>query len=137
MRKHYLAIRLQQRQRRKTILLIGLSTEVNQIGQFGRGHLKSCVREGLVRLGDNAMIGQHRVRDHSYLALGHMASDTIVSRYCFLPSLWRGAATVLRVTDQAFFAKVGSGAFPRRLHVRVVATDAAHLASAASIALAK
>ncbi len=78
-----------------------------------------------------------RVGDGLDVALRHMAADAVIGRLS-LHSRCQGQLTALvRMATEAFARKVGRRLFARRLHMRIVASDASHATGTRAIALAQ
>src|ERR1700693_5027904 len=83
------------------------------------------------------MVGKNRMRDHGYVPLGHVAVRTIIRRIFPLPDCQRHNATFLRMAGKTFLPEIGGGFLSSRLHMRIVAANAAEFALAVPVTLAK
>src|SRR4051812_41383399 len=137
MGEHDLPIRLKQRKWRRRIAFVPRCTQVNQIGKLRRRHLESSLRERLLRRPHDAVVGEHRVRDHLHVALRHVASDTIVGRTLFLTRHQRERAALFGMAGQAALAGIVRSFRCNRVCMRGVTSDAAQLTFAAAITLAQ
>ncbi len=85
MRQHNLAIRLQQCQRRRHILLCRIGAEMNQVGKLRGCHVERNIGKWFFSFGNDAMIGENGVGDHRHVPLGHMAARAVIGRRLVLP----------------------------------------------------
>ena len=88
-------------------------------------------------LGNDSVVGEHRMRDHGYIPLRHVAACAIIGRRLVLSQRERQSTAFLGVAGKAFLSKVFRRVYERRLHVRIVATDATQSSTAPQITLAE
>src|SRR5438445_13436217 len=137
MRQDDLSISLQLRQKGRCVLLCRICAQMDQVRKLRSGHVEGSVWKCFLGLGNDSVVGEYRMRDDSYIPLRHVAACAIIGRRLVLPQRERQSTAFLGVAGKAFLSKVFRRVSGRRLHVRIVATDATQSSTASQITLAE
>src|ERR1700722_2070063 len=132
----FFPVSLEQRRRRHVVRLPRNRIYVDEARSWQRRFERNFRKRFVGRWG-YAMVGKTRVGDGKRGSLRHVAICTGVCGLLDETLLQVKGAALFGVTGQTSTAKILRSFFPRRLHVRIMATLAAHLSVATPITLAK
>src|ERR1700737_3253583 len=110
---------------------------MDQVGQSRSSLMKRRLRERLVGSGHNSVACHAGVQDYADFAFRHVATCTIIWGLLLPSHAQRNFAALVRVAAGALSGEVRGSFSAGRLHVRIVASNAAEPAATAPVTLAE